>query len=62
MWGIFMVFEGMVPHGGGGFLTICFTHSSKSGNKVGIGLVPSFLTVISSTQSLVLLAGFFLFR
>ena len=30
--------------GGGGFLRICFTHSSRS----GIELVPSFLTVISS--------------
>ena len=29
---------------GGGFLRICFTHSSR----VGIGLVPSFRTVISS--------------
>ena len=34
--------------GGGGFLRICFTHSSRSGSEVGIGLMPSFLTVISS--------------
>ena len=34
--------------GGGGFLRICFTHSSKSGSEVGIGLVPSFLAVICS--------------
>ena len=34
--------------GGGGFLRICFTHSSRSGSEVGIGLVSSFLTVISS--------------
>ena len=47
MWGIFMVFEGTVRlSGSGGFL--CFTHSSRSGSEVGIGLVPSFLTVISS--------------
>ena len=48
MWGIFMVFEGTVRPWGWGFLRICLTHSSRSGSEVGIGLVPSFLTVISS--------------
>ena len=34
--------------GGGGFLRICFTHSPRLGSEVGIGLVLSFLAVISS--------------
>ena len=29
MWGIFMAFEGRVRSGVGGFLRICFTHSSS---------------------------------
>ena len=38
----------LFTRGDGGFLKICFTHLSRSGSEVGIGLMPSFLKVISS--------------
>ena len=48
MWGFLWYWKARFARGGGGFLRICFAHSSKWGSEVGIGLVPSFLTVISA--------------
>ena len=47
MSGIFMIFEGKVrPWDFSGFAL--HIHRARSGSEVGIGLVPSFHTVISS--------------
>ena len=62
--GLLWYLKAWFARGGGGFLRICFTHSSRSGSEVGIGLVPSFLTVICSCGhwcDLVSLAGFLQF-
>ena len=49
MWGIFMVFEVMVsPWGWGISQDLLSIFIWQSGNEVGIWLVPSLLTVISS--------------
>ena len=50
MWGVFMVFEGTIrPLGVGDFSGFALhMHSPKWRSEVGIWLVPSFLTVISS--------------
>ena len=49
MWGIFMVFEVMVsPWGWGISQDLLSVFIWQSGNEVGIWLVPSLLTVISS--------------
>ena len=44
-----MVFEGTVRPWGWGISQDLLTHSWGSGSEVGIGLVTSFLTVISSS-------------
>ena len=46
MWGFLWYLKARFARGVGVFLRICFTHSSRSGSEVGIGLVPSFLAVI----------------
>ena len=46
--GFLWYLKAWLARGGGGFLRICLAYSWTSGSEVGIWLVPSFLTVISS--------------